>query len=447
MPTPFISSDNTYVIYYTNTLKGTISIPQNTIITNILDVALIGKTKLEYGNVFDENVLHLLENFASFQNPNPSIPNTVQPDLSQIISPLLQQPTEGQFWYNKGYFIANVQKGNPGLYVFTILPSNATIWKPITLRSDIAGNSGIIAHGQQIPLPAGISEYSQCSIFVSPQYLDVESNYVVCYSDVNGNVFVRYRPDDQNGVLVDGLANYIILGNATVTTNTYKPVVSVTPTLTPAPPPGTPTRTPTPSVTGTPIPAASVTPTPSVTVTPSSTPAPSITPTPTVTRTTTPAPSVTPSPSRIVAQTFTLNAVQHNYSPGLNYITFGAFRSTDNSINFGTINSASPPLIITLNGRQYYVDGIESYSDIYITPQLGFYIRSVDGLPISSTPYPFSRVQFTDQFGILRSYSPTDPTVVTAASPAELARGQMSTAWHVPAVLFTSSNYIISVFP
>ena len=55
-------SDNTYYIYYTDASSGAIAIPiaKSSLIQDI-DVTLVGKTRLEYGEVFNENMLHLLE--------------------------------------------------------------------------------------------------------------------------------------------------------------------------------------------------------------------------------------------------------------------------------------------------------------------------------------------------------------------------------------------------
>lgn len=57
-------SDNSYVIYYTNLDQGTIQIQKSALITDELDIALIGKTRLEYGEIFNENLLHVLEHLS-----------------------------------------------------------------------------------------------------------------------------------------------------------------------------------------------------------------------------------------------------------------------------------------------------------------------------------------------------------------------------------------------
>jgi hypothetical protein len=412
------TNNGVYVISYTDVVKGTISIPKEALIADRLDVTLIGKSRLEYGELFDDNVLHLMENFASYQDPSPAISGTIQPDLSQATAPMLQNPTEGQFWYNKGKNngIAGVDTTHRGLYCL----DSSNKWNPIKLRGDIAGNSGIIAHGQQIPLPDGINSYAECSWFVSPQYVDGQSNYIACYADGNANVTALYRPIT-SPVPQYGLANYIIIGNKSSSTH-YEPVVSVTPTLTPAIVLSlTPTITP--SATPTPAPAASPTPTP--TVAPSSTPAATATRTitPTVTRTITPTVTPSPTPSPITYQTIILNSVFHNASPGLNYIEYGSQHSADGSVNFG---SYSPT---TYNG--YIVRGIECFSLRNTPPTFGFYIQAA---PRNA----FTKVAFVDKYGIYREF--------TSASANWNTNGYFS--WTVPSILFDDGvTYQILVTP
>src|ERR1700735_1235343 len=92
--------DDLYVINYTDIVKGTITIPKASVITDILDITLLGKSLLNYGEIFDDNVLPILENFACKQ-VNPPINNVIEPDLSQVnvidpsASPLLSNPTAG----------------------------------------------------------------------------------------------------------------------------------------------------------------------------------------------------------------------------------------------------------------------------------------------------------------------------------------------------------------
>jgi hypothetical protein len=418
------SNNGVYVISFTDVTKGTISIPKDALISDRFDITLIGKSRLEYGEIFDENVLHLVENFASYQDPSPAIVGTIQPDLSQSTSPLLQTPTEGQFWYNKGKRSGNsIDVTNKGLYTY----STSGTWNVIKMRGDVAGNSGIIAHGQQIPLPDGISTYAECSWFVSPQSVDEQSNYIACYADGNAHVTALYRPITQS-VPVQGLANYIIFGQKTSKQH-YYPIVSVTPTLTPAMVQSlTPTITPSP--TSTPAPAVSVTPTPSVTpsVTPSATPTRTVTPT--VTRTITPTFSPTPSPTPITYQTFILNAVFNNTSPGLSYVEYGYVRSFDASVNFGSIT----PVIY--NG--YFIGACECFSLRNTPPTFSFNIRQQINAIAGAPKTAFTKINFVDKFGILREF--------TAATANYTSNGYFS--WPIPSLLFDAGQtYQILITP
>lgn len=253
--------DNTYVIYYTDSRKGTISIPRKSLITDQLDIALVGKNRLEYGEIFDENMLHLLENFAA-----PALPSNInKPDTSKTYAEILSRPIMGQIWYNST---------NKRLYVF-----NGTEWSPLGTNNDVAGNSGMIAHGASLPRPispvTGYQfSYDECSWNVSPFNLAGEISYLECSTDTAGVVNMRYRLKG-DPTMRTGYVNYQIIG---IKDNVNHGSV------TPIPPSGSQGSTPTPTPTPTISPSRSVTPT----VTPTHTGTPAVTPT------FTPTPSVTP---------------------------------------------------------------------------------------------------------------------------------------------------------
>ena len=304
-------SDNSYVIYYTNLDKGTIQIQKSALITDELDIALIGKTRLEYGEIFNENLLHLLEHFACPEAPG----NSGVPDLAVAYGTLLEHPTIGQIWYNK-------TQNKPFIY------SSSEEWTPIGSINDVAGNSGVIAHGQFLPMPIASDGYNfsidECVWTVSPFSIPQEIDFMHCFSDPVARVTMQYRFEGQTA-LNDGFVNYQIIGIRSNTNlgeidcqssqaPTSTPAVSATPTPTPSQtvsvtPTLTPTMTVTATATLTPTPAPSGTPGASLTPTPTMTPTISIsataTPTPTVTRTVTPTPSIsrsisatpTPTPS------------------------------------------------------------------------------------------------------------------------------------------------------
>ena len=68
---------------------------------------------------------------------SPDSPGT--PDIEAAIAPLFTNPMLGQIWFNK------TQK-KP--YVWT-----GTMWAGLNRSDQVSGNSGVIAHGQQLPKP------------------------------------------------------------------------------------------------------------------------------------------------------------------------------------------------------------------------------------------------------------------------------------------------------
>lgn len=322
-----------YIINFTDTEKEPIIIYAEQIDTTTVDVTLIGKSTMEYGEQFDENVLHLLENFACVEDST----NPGNPDLTQSLLTLLDNPIEGQCWFNKSDKL---------LYYW-----NATKWSPVGQRANVAANSGIIVHGEQLPRPTAedgyVFSYNECSWFVSPQYLDRNVNYVECYTDINARVYVRFRPTGNfNDQLTPGLANYMIIGIRDSRNHGIPyPLPSV-----PAPPPVTPTPTISRTVTATNTPTAfAPTVTPTNTRTPTFTPTstPTITPTAPITPTMTPTPTVTPSTSPQVFSTFILTAGYGSvYGPSVDYsIGFNAFAAGFNPV----IGAISPN---TYDGNQ-----------------------------------------------------------------------------------------------
>ena len=289
-------SDNVYVIKYTDKSKGTITITKSSLVTDLVDIALVGKTRLDYGEVFNENILHLLENFACpSQIGNPDAPDTVT-----AFGTILSNPIDGQKWFNSTSL---------RLYVYN---GTEEIWVPYANQTDVAGNSGIIAHGSYLPRPVAMNgyvfPYSECSFVVSQHssrsvaedgYLPVntEIDYLRCFVGSDGLVTVQFRYRGESAIRA-GYANYQIIG---IRGEANTPVViSVTPYPIPSPTPGvspTTTPTPTPTIAVSPTPAVSPTRTPAATaqVTPTGT----VTPTPTVSVTRTP--SVSPTPTRTPA--------------------------------------------------------------------------------------------------------------------------------------------------
>ena len=264
-------ADGVYNLHYTDNSKNPITVNKKTLVQDIIDIILLGKSRKEYGEVFNENMLHLLENFSCQED----VANPGNPDLNKTHSNLLENPIEGQLWYN-----STKQK----LYSF-----DGIKWNGLGVASDIGGNSGIIAHGNQLPRPISPITgyefpYDECSWIVSPFNFPYEVDYMVCYSDSTSKVTSQYRLSE-NGGIVNGYAFYQIIGikyNNNEGDDT--PVVPPVPTMTPQP--GI-------SLSPTPTRGATATPTPTVT--------PTRTVTPSFTRTATPSPTRTVTPSKTKA--------------------------------------------------------------------------------------------------------------------------------------------------
>lgn len=318
--------DNTYVIKYTHAVKGTISIPKKSLIVDELDIALVGKKRNDYGEIFDENILHLLENFAAPESD--ILENT--PDSDQTVGSILENPIEGQTWYNST---------KKRMFVF-----NGTEWLPLGLNSDVGGNRGVILSGMSLPRPISPVTgyqftYAECSWNVSTFNLPDEVDYVECLTDANGVVSMKYTIVG-DATIYNGYANYQIIGIKDSTNQGS--VTPIAPSGTPLP---TPTNTPTPSVT------------PTMSVTPSVTP--TITPTPT----NSPIPP-TPSPTPGLEYFFAANMDEAESTGTLYYgyvdpVSFGI-------ISTATINRRVIADPITINNEFLFVPFQSSHCGIYL---------------------------------------------------------------------------------
>jgi hypothetical protein len=236
-------SDNVYVIKYTDKSKGTITITKSSLVTNLVDIALVGKSRLDYGEVFNENILHLLENFACPASElDPDAPDTVV-----AFGTILSNPIDGQKWYNST---------SKRLYIYN---GTQEVWVPQAHQGDVAGNSGIIAHASFLPRPVGkdgyVFPYSECNFVVSQHsslstatdtYMppNTEIDYMRCYVGTNGQVTMQFRYRGESA-LRNGYANYQIIG---IRGETNTPLISVTPYPVPSATPGvSATLTPTPT--------------------------------------------------------------------------------------------------------------------------------------------------------------------------------------------------------
>lgn len=112
-----------YFVHRTDTTAPDVTVPEKRLNTTSLDVALVGKIRLEYGEALNESLLNVLENFAC---PELVGSNPVVPDLSETSKTQLSNPTIGQFWYNS-------TRGS--IFYWT-----GTQWQPIPQREGYAAN-------------------------------------------------------------------------------------------------------------------------------------------------------------------------------------------------------------------------------------------------------------------------------------------------------------------
>jgi hypothetical protein len=188
------------------------------------DVTLFGRTRLRYGADMNENLLHLLEKFSCPEDSE----NVGNPDLAISVDDKLSNPQQGQLWLNS-------TQERPFFW-------DGTKWTPLSLASDYAANFGTIISGGQIPKPVSESgyvfDYDECVWIVSPSNLPNRVNYVLCTTNSNAVVTMRYRVSGTS-TFVSGCANYMIVGIKDNINNGQLP-----PDITPTP---TPSVTPTPA--------------------------------------------------------------------------------------------------------------------------------------------------------------------------------------------------------
>ena len=282
-------TSNLYTVSFTDKNKTAISVAKGEIVTDKADIAFVGKTKKDYGDIFNENVLHLLENFACPEDGS----NPGNPDLATAFGALLENPIEGQIWYNTT---------NQRPYRF-----DGVNWVGLGTGCDVAGNYGVLANGEQLPNPVCqqtgyVFPYEECTWIVSPSTYPDSIEFMRCFTDEEANITMEYRTTGQP--TAGGTVNYQIIGiRDNINLGDLGPDPSPppglsqtpTPSITPSPS-ATSGTTPTPTPTSSATPSITATPTPTPSITPSETAPAGLTPTPTPTASTTPSetPPVTP---------------------------------------------------------------------------------------------------------------------------------------------------------
>jgi len=187
----------TYVINQTDNDKAPILVPSKTVDQSSFPIALFGRQKLEYGELMNENILHLLENFACPEDES----NPGNPDLERALDFTLGNPVEGQLWYNSTNELLYLRQENK--------------WAPLTLQGEIAANFGSISHGEQLPLPVSSSgyvfSYDECAWIVGPRVYPEKLARMVCTTDpIDSTVDHRYVYQSGGGE-VNGVVNYMIV--------------------------------------------------------------------------------------------------------------------------------------------------------------------------------------------------------------------------------------------
>lgn len=267
----------TYVINKTDSTKQTINVEEKSI-NQDLPIALFGRERLEYGELMNENILHLLENFACPEGTDGN------PDLSKALDNTLENAIDGQLWYNSTD-PTDPDNPNAGPFAQHLHVRSDGKWVPLSMFNEVAANYGTMAHGNQLPLPVsstGVTfDYDECSWIVGPTAYPDEIGYMRCYTDTTDSTVTMQYSLEGSATLIDGVANYMIIG-IKGNVNRGSNDLDLPPVATP---------TPTPYVTFTPTATYGVTPTITPTHTSTAAATPAITPTHTVT------PSVTPSNS------------------------------------------------------------------------------------------------------------------------------------------------------
>lgn len=393
-----------YNIKSTRKSKAEIVIKEGDI-DNSLALKLFGRKKLSYGKDLNENLLRLLETFACPQDGDSPIP-----DKSKASDNMFDNPVEGQMWYNSTPM-------KEGLYVF-----DGASWVPMRKFGDVAANWGVIADGNQIPLPVSPSgrtfSYSECAWIVSPYGYPNSIDYMTCRTSSDATVTMQYSLEN-DPELIGGFANYLIIGiPGNINGGIVAPGQSVTPTptLTPTPTPTkdpTPTPTQTISPTPTPTPSHNTSPTPTPTETASPTPTPSVTPTigvsPTATPTVTPEPTITPTitPSPTTLPPFDITISQGDgsaYSGGLVMETsntgdcagwcgpdagFSPVASDPNTIGI-TIDGGVAPFTLVVDTWEVDQSSPNTMFGEFLQPVGNFNGSNVEGNPLTSPTWTWT---------------------------------------------------------
>lgn len=188
----------TYNVNFTDNSKTPIQV-EETGINADYSIKFPGRIRLEWGEDVNENLLHLLENFAVAGAAS----NIDKPSFTRSRGKL-SNPVEGQLWFNKT---------NNKLYSYD---ASNDRWVPYGEKGQqYAANWGQIGHGEQLPLPVSPSgylfNYFECIWSVSPFSYATGFTSVNCYSDPSNSEVTMQYTNPSIGT-IDGIANYLIIG-------------------------------------------------------------------------------------------------------------------------------------------------------------------------------------------------------------------------------------------
>lgn len=181
-------------------------VDRNTRDTTSVDLTLFGRGTFNYGEELNENLVHLLEHFASAEAERVVGSTIIQRrEAVANIAPntsnwAIRQPTVGQLWANKT---------TSHLHVFA---QNIRKWDALAATGDVTANWGVIADGETIPLPISPTGYEytedECVWIVSPTELTLAINAAEFSAD-NRVVTATARYEDSDTPIT---ANYMIIG-------------------------------------------------------------------------------------------------------------------------------------------------------------------------------------------------------------------------------------------
>lgn len=143
------------------------------------DLTLVGRTR-EYGEQYNQNILHLLENFAS-----PEVSDTRTYSIYHAVPDVLLNPVDGQTWFN------TTRKINYAYF--------RGRWIPQSYAGSTAANWGTVLSGVALPRPVGrdgyVFPYAECAWVVAPTYIPSEIKAMTCsVNGTTGVVSATYTP-------------------------------------------------------------------------------------------------------------------------------------------------------------------------------------------------------------------------------------------------------------